>query len=380
MGKGERGKAETSRETYGTPAAERSQNVSQQSGNIMYGSPSSGFRGTTTDQGKTFTPRATPSGYTQSQPRTQATPTQSQSGVAYPGDQSGRPNEYGYYNPPDSKGRLQGKDRVHEVYRWMVRNGASPQQAMAKDLYGGDSAYLQQLISQGGGESSIAFKGWEPRPNNVPSYFINQGGQWVDPTGGAGGRSIGAPGGHGMAPGGMQAFGGGVAGQALGDYGNIQGQLQNFATTGGYTPEDIANIRARAVSPIRSVYSSARRDLDRNQSLQGGYQPGRATALGRFAREQGQATADATTNVEGALAQMINQGKRFGLSGMSGMYGTSPGLASTFGNQALQAQQLENQMARGMTADQIQASQLPGAWETTLGRIGQIGGAMMPLV
>lgn len=442
MGKGERHKAESNIETYGEPAAQRSQRTSGQASNIMYGAPSSGFRGTTTDQGRTYTPP---------QPRQQATPVQQprQQGM-YPGDQSSSPNQYGYYNPPDDKGRLQGKDRVHEVARWAFRHNIPIEQALQKDLHGGDSNYLRQLLGSGEEGRRIAEKGWQPRPNHVPSYYVKSGGNWVDPRsisgGGGGGNYQQAfeqifPGGNltsdmlkakegELAQAGIKLIGpnaagnyhkielpdgtrvdviggvgsgdnsrqwhvsrpgsmmgptgvgpmGGVAGGAIGDYGNIQGQLQNFATTGGYTPQDIANIRARAVSPIRSVYSSARRDLDRQRSLQGGYQPGRATALGRFAREQGQATADATTNVEAALAQMINQGRRFGLSGMAGMYGTTPGLASTFGSQALQAQALENAMARGMTADQIAASQLPGAWETSLGRIGQIGGAVLPFV
>jgi len=169
-----------------------------------------------------------------------------------------------------------------------------------------------------------------------------------------------------------------AAEQAFGDYGNIQGQLQNFATTGGYSPEDVANIRSRSVSPIRSIYSGARRGIDRQRSLQGGYSPNRTAALSKMAREQSYTTADASTNVEAALAQMINQGKRFGLSGMSSLYGTTPGLANMFGQQALGAQGLQNQMGLGIPQLQMGASQLPGPWETIMGRIGQIGGAIFP--
>jgi hypothetical protein len=154
--------------------------------------------------------------------------------------------------------------------------------------------------------------------------------------------------------------------------------LEDFAETGGYSPEDIQNIRARAVSPIRSVYSSAKREIDRQRSLQGGYSPNRTAALAKMAREQGYVTSDASTNVESAIAQMINEGKRFGLSGGASLYGTTPGLASTFGSQALQGQQLQNQAANMFLNQRLASQQLPGPYETTVGRVGSAGGAIFP--
>lgn len=168
---------------------------------------------------------------------------------------------------------------------------------------------------------------------------------------------------------------GGIAGGAISDYGDIRNQYQQFANTGGYSPEDLANIRARSVSPIRSVYSSARRDIDRQRALQGGYSPNRTAALAKMAREQSYATSDASTNVEAAIAQMVQQGKLAGLGGMAGLYGTTPGLANMFGNQALQSQGMQNQMGLGMMGAQQQARQLPTGFQSFMDNLSK-GAAM----
>jgi hypothetical protein len=153
----------------------------------------------------------------------------------------------------------------------------------------------------------------------------------------------------------------------------------DFATTGGYSKEDIANMRARGVSPIRAAYANAEREIQRNRSLQGGYSPNMAAARVKMARERGQAGADAAQNVEASLAEMKNQGKRFGLTGMAsalqgkaGMYGATPGMANMFGNNALNAM---NQSASHGTANMnagTAAQNLPGQWDTTTGRVNDI--------
>lgn len=87
------------------------------------------------------------------------------------------------------------------------------------------------------------------------------------------------------------------------------GNLKELSTTGGYTPEGIAAIRSRGLSPIRSVYANAERNLNRNKSLQGGYSPNYGAVLAKMAREQSAATAAATTNVEAGIAQNVAQNR-----------------------------------------------------------------------
>lgn len=99
------------------------------------------------------------------------------------------------------------------------------------------------------------------------------------------------------------------------------GGMQEFASTGGYSAGDIANMRARGTSPIRAAYANAEREVGRQRSLQGGYSPNAIAAQVKMAREQGQAAADATQNVEAGLAEARNRGRQFGLTGMSNIEG-----------------------------------------------------------
>lgn len=151
------------------------------------------------------------------------------------------------------------------------------------------------------------------------------------------------------------------------DYGNIMGGYKNFlqtAQSGGYTPQETADVRARGISPIRSIYSSANRDVDRQRSLQGGYSPNFAATKAKMAREMSDTIANKTTDVNATLAQNIAQNRLSAvpnaLHGMQGLYGTTPALASTFGNQALQGAHLQNQITQGNRQNNLHA-------------IGQIG-------
>ncbi len=294
MGRGERHKAEESIGRYGTPAVNATTGMSEQAGNLMYGAPSTAFN-----------PQI---------PHTQKATSGTQ---GYPEEQR----------------------------RQALTTGSGNYQQDFESVFPSVSLSSDQLWAK---KDELAKMGMEVQTNasGVHHKVKLPDGSIIDVIGGAesGGntrhwnvaRGPGGSGTSGMSP------RGGVAGQALQDYGGIQGRFGEFADTGGYSPEDISSIRARAVSPIRSIYSGARRDIDRQQALQGGYSPNRTASLAKMAREQSSTTADAATNAEAAIAQMVNQGRRFGVSGMSGMYGTTPGLANMFGNQALQAQQLQN--------------------------------------
>jgi len=176
--------------------------------------------------------------------------------------------------------------------------------------------------------------------------------------------------------------------------------LKDLSTTGGLGEEGIRDLRARGISPIRSVYANAQRNMDRQKSLSGGYSPNYNATSSRMARELSEQVAGATTDVNARIAEMVQRGKlsaapqyaqfagqeagaerdinkfnadaafraqEFGgsnklaalrgmegvlnqpdkrfeaLRGMTSLYGTTPALASTFGNQALSAAQLQQQ-------------------------------------
>jgi hypothetical protein len=61
--------------------------------------------------------------------------------------------------------------------------------------------------------------------------------------------------------------------------------LRDFTKTGGYSDSDVSNLRERAVSPIRSIYSTASKNIDRQKRLQGGYSPNAGALQAKLARD-----------------------------------------------------------------------------------------------
>jgi hypothetical protein len=204
---------------------------------------------------------------------------------------------------------------------------------------------------------------WQPKPgyrgDPQTGEIIGHGA--VGSTGGAGGA------------------GGGALGRAFGQQGDIYNRFTEFADTGGFSDEDLANFRSRALSPIRASHSRAATEMARQRSLQGGYSPNYTAALSRLNRTRGQALSDAAINAEGNIADRVQRGRLAGLAGMSGIYGATPGLANMMGNQMLRGQDqriamqgLQNQLGLGIMGNQIAASGIPGRWEHTMGRIGDV--------
>ncbi len=112
----------------------------------------------------------------------------------------------------------------------------------------------------------------------------------------------------------------GAFGQAISGYGD-------FANTGGFSDQGISDIRARAVAPMRSMYGQAQNDIDRNRSLSGGSANYNASKA-KMSRELGYGLADASTNAEAQIAQMIQQGRLAGLSGLSSTGAAGQGLST----------------------------------------------------
>lgn len=238
-----------------------------------------------------------------------------------------------------------------------------------------------------------------------------------------------APNAFGNEYGGYQNFASGQSGAALPNQGRINESLagySNFANTGGFSPQDLQNIRARAIAPTRSIYSNAQNEVQR-QSVLGGMNAN-PVLQARLAREQSQGISDANINANAGIAQQVQQGKLAGfgglgqvglaqsaqemqnnqynralqLQGLSGMtdidrsrlgfelagnqgmtslYGATPGLASTFGNQVLgstgqmtEQQGLQNQLGLGIMGAQYNRERLPSGFQTGLGNASSILG------
>src|SRR5438093_3530252 len=166
------------------------------------------------------------------------------------------------------------------------------------------------------------------------------------------------------------------ADQSTQDYGKLMSDYNQFAQTGGFSPQAIQDIRARAIAPTRAVYANAQSNIDRQRALQG-YSPNYTAATAHLTRGLSDAISDANVNANASIAQLIQQGKLAGLGGMRDVYGTTPGATSMYGQQLGQSnqqqlalQELQNQLGLGLIGSQIAKSQIPGNFQQALGNIG----------
>lgn len=170
-----------------------------------------------------------------------------------------------------------------------------------------------------------------------------------------------------------------------------------FADTGGYSPTDIQELRARGVSPIRSAYGNTMMQMDRARALgpEGG-SPNYIAAVSRAQRELPQQLSDATTNVNAGLAENIRSGRLEGLRGVAGISEAEAGRGhqAALANQAadLRTQELTEQGLSANEARQIAIKELGlrergldlsaiegqrGLFGTAPGMLGTIGNQML---
>src|ERR1035437_6579712 len=71
-----------------------------------------------------------------------------------------------------------------------------------------------------------------------------------------------------------------------GDVTGSLADLSNLAATGGYSDANIADIRARDTSPIRSIYANAQQNAERAKALGGGYSPNFNASQASMARDE----------------------------------------------------------------------------------------------
>lgn len=131
---------------------------------------------------------------------------------------------------------------------------------------------------------------------------------------------------------------------------------REFATTGGYSPTDIQELRARGTSPIRAAYGNANMQLDRSRALGSGG-ANYAAAATKMARESGYGMSDAMTNVNAGLAEAIREGRLKGLAGVSGIGSEMGSLSSAEAARMLQAAMANSQgnlQAAGMSEESLQ--------------------------
>ncbi len=179
------------------------------------------------------------------------------------------------------------------------------------------------------------------------------------------------------------------------DVTNSLADLSNLATTGGYSEQNKADIRARDISPTRSIYANAQQNVDRSRALGGGYSPNANATQASMARDESSQISDINTNANAGIAQNVAanelaasgaygsessginaqrtgvdqananrnlEAQIFGknqitgaIQGQANLYGTTPALTNTFGNQVANAanigqnqQNINNQTQRNI--------------------------------
>lgn len=119
--------------------------------------------------------------------------------------------------------------------------------------------------------------------------------------------------------------------------------LSGLTRTGGLNPNEIADIRARGISPIASIYSSAQRDIERNRALKGGYSPGYAAVKAKMARELSDTLSNKSREVEADIADRLQRGRLSSAPAYASAAGAENALQSQYGAANAQA---ENEASR----------------------------------
>jgi hypothetical protein len=133
------------------------------------------------------------------------------------------------------------------------------------------------------------------------------GGGWEDPYGEVNGLwSNLAHNGGGY---GWDGLARGAVSDAIGGYGD-------FAKTGGFSNQDIQDIRARSVAPSRAVYQLGENAIQRQRALNP-FSPNANAAISQMARNRAIDIGDINVNANAGIAQMRQQGKLAGLGGLS---------------------------------------------------------------
>lgn len=139
------------------------------------------------------------------------------------------------------------------------------------------------------------------------------------------------------------------------------GVYDDFAKTGGFSNDDISNIRTRATSPLASYYGGMRTDIERLNRINGS-SAGNTALLARMGKDRARAIGDTSLAAETDISDRVRAGKQWGATNMSGaeqFLGNQQiaGLTSAAGIEGNMAQTLaSNRMQAGTTLDASQRS------------------------
>jgi hypothetical protein len=135
------------------------------------------------------------------------------------------------------------------------------------------------------------------------------------------------------------------------------GVFDEFAKTGGYSDQDIANIRSRANSVIPAYYDVAKQAAGRTAAVQGGYGPGQSALMARMSRDQAKGAAGAALDAEVGIKDKVNSGRQWGAGQVSS---AENALQGTRLNALTGASNAESGMVNSIAQNRIGASSAGG--------------------
>lgn len=152
------------------------------------------------------------------------------------------------------------------------------------------------------------------------------------------------------------------------------GGFDRYAEDGGYSEADRTNIRSRSNRTIPAFYD-AMRDQFQNQSRISGASPSYSASLSRMGREQSRAASDQASDTEFDLMDRVNEGKQFGIAGMSGAESNLAGLESANKRFGIQGGAANELAGHGLTLDALRGrtGEEFGLYELLLNAMGQRG-------
>lgn len=139
--------------------------------------------------------------------------------------------------------------------------------------------------------------------------------------------------------------------------------FSEFAETGGWNPEQIAEYRNRSTSVIPALYAQQQNEAQRLAAIGGSSPAALAAAQARMARQGAQDLTTASRNAEIDLQGQIREGRRWGIEGLRD---TEAMLQERLGANRTAGMSSGNQLELGVGTNRLNAMEAAMRGETTL--------------
>jgi len=159
------------------------------------------------------------------------------------------------------------------------------------------------------------------------------------------------------------------------------GGFDEFAKTGGYNEGDLANIRSRSNRSVPAFYSALKNQFKTAGQVQG-QGPSYNASLSRMGRDQSRQAGEQAVDTELGIKKAVNEGRQYGISGMSGAetglanlesankrFGISGGAQNELANSGLDLEALKGILGVGNSANDDEFK----LYDMLLGNMGQRG-------